>query len=36
MQEQVTTAGMSCLLRSTKVETILYGVDYPFSTNEEA
>ncbi|KAK4690167.1 hypothetical protein P7C71_g6555, partial [Lecanoromycetidae sp. Uapishka_2] len=37
----ITTAGMfslnplSCLLRNTKVERIMYSVDYPFSTNEE-
>jgi predicted TIM-barrel fold metal-dependent hydrolase len=27
-------APMACLLRSTRVERILYSVDYPFSDNE--
>jgi len=37
----ITTSGMfsqaplSCLLRTTPVERILYSVDYPFSTNEK-
>ena len=37
----VTTSGMfslspmACMLRNTKVERILYSVDYPFSSNEE-
>ncbi len=37
----VTTSGMfslnpmACMLRNTKVERIMYSVDYPFSSNEE-
>ena len=37
----ITTSGMvglgpfSCLLRTTKIERILYSVDYPFSSNEQ-
>ena len=37
----VTTSGMfslnplACLLRNTKVERVLYSVDYPYARNEE-